>query len=135
MENVLQNPVNKAGSLRSQFWTMHTSMEGDHETGTDSRAPSHAEYRAIDADRPTNKELLGFMNTYVPDSSCHYGGSMPLSAMNQNTHVLVRSSNCWKTQGGVIPAHNPSFRQIDKILRNRCTGSESEGTDCNDSSP
>jgi hypothetical protein len=74
-------------------------------------------YSSLDRDSPLNTELIGHLNKHPVNSSSSYGGSLPLSAMEQNSHVLVRSSNCWKTTGYVLPRSNPSFRKMDQILR------------------
>ena len=117
----------RPNSLRSQFWRMHALMDSDElmNVDTESNATRLAYYQAIDRDRPTNNELLGFMTKYIPNSSTHYGGSLPLTSKSQNTHVLVRSSHCWKTVGPIIPAANPSFRKIDMILKANYGGSSS----------
>jgi hypothetical protein len=101
---------NALNSLKAQFWTMHASLQKE-ETSTFSK------YNNLDTDRPSNTELIGHLNTHLTNSSSSYGGSLPLSAMDQNTHVLVRSSNCWKTTGYVLPANNPSFKELDQILK------------------
>jgi hypothetical protein len=97
-------------SLKAQFWTMHASLQKE-ETST------FRKYDNLDTDRPLNTELIGHLNKHPTNSSSSYGGSLPLSAMDQNIHVLVRSSNCWKTTGRVLPASNPSFKKINQILK------------------
>ena len=100
-------------SLRSQFWMLHASI-GEGDSCTKGNLIRH---EATVTTGPTNVELVGFANKYIPNSSCHYGGSLPLTAHSQENHVLIRSSNCWRSVGLVIPAQNPSFRQLHRALQ------------------
>lgn len=101
---------NALNSLKTQFWTMHASLQKEETS-------KFSNYSSLDGDRPLNTELIGHLNKFPVNSSSSYGGSLPLSAMEQNSHVLVRSSNCWKTTGYVLPSSNPSFRKMDQILK------------------
>ena len=107
------NGVKKVTSPRSQFWMMYASIGEDDSCATGN----FFRHELTDSVVPTNVELIGFANSYIPKSSCHYGGSLPLTAQSQENHVLIRSSNCWRTAGLIIPAQNPSFQKLHRVLQ------------------
>lgn len=113
------NPEEKESlnSLKSQFWSLHASLEKDETKLDDNNSLKISKYEDLDKNRPSNAELIGYLNKHLPNSSSSYGGSLPLSAQSQNSHVLLRSSNCWKNTGYVLPQSNPSFNKVDQILK------------------
>lgn len=110
-------------SLKTRFWESYTSLQKDEEAEKISSEikSNNQHYALLDKgqDRPSDKELVEFTNTYLPNSSSSYGGSLPLASTGQNYNVLVRSSNCWRSTGYVVQATNPSFHAVDKILTNK----------------
>ena len=71
----------------------------------------------------TEREKMHQMDEYLPLSSSHYGGSLPLSPYLQNTCVMVRSSNIWRNQKYALPSRLGSFKKVNQLLneQNDCS--------------
>ena len=61
----------------------------------------------------TEREKVHFMDEYLPNSSAHYGGSLPTSPFLQSQCVMVRSHHVWRNQRYALPAHLSAFRQFE----------------------
>jgi hypothetical protein len=59
------------------------------------------------------QSLVNFIDDY-PGISQSYGGSLPLSALNQIEIVNIRSSLQWRTSKYALPRKNPSFNKLMK---------------------
>lgn len=64
----------------------------------------------------TEREKMHQMDEYLPRSSSHYGGSLPLSPYLQNTSVMVRSSNIWRNHKYALPSRLESFKKVNQML-------------------
>lgn len=131
LSGMYDNGAKQVPSLRSQFWIMYASIENDTVINRDSHERNLTSFDSSDSSRPSDVELVGFVNRYIPDSSCHYAGSLPLTAQSQENHVLIRSNNCWRTLGPIVPAKSPSFRQVDRLLKSHYAGSAQSTSEIN----
>lgn len=96
----------------------HIFQMGSAHAATEAEATKRA-YREADMDRPTNEELRGWMDSFLPNSSQHYLGILPLTAQSQTPSVHLQASNCWKTHRYAVPKEFPSYRKVNAHLEQK----------------
>ena len=68
-------------------------------------------------DYASKQVLTNFVNNYP--SVCHrYGGTLPLTRLNQYEVVNIQASYQWRTKPFCYPRENPSFRKLYPTLPN-----------------
>ena len=106
-------------ALSSAFRRLHTVLSIDHEAQQFSLSELQAKRITTESPGLTHRDKVQNMDVYLPCSSAHYGGALPLSSYYQNECVLLRSNPIWRNQKYAIPSHLFAFNKVAHLLDER----------------
>lgn len=110
----------RIAALSSAFRRLHTVVSSDHET--QQCMLSELKGKRITTECPSgfdDRDKMHNMDIYLPRSSAHYGGALPLSSYLQNECVLLRSHPIWRNQKYALPSNLVAFNKVALLLDER----------------
>ena len=111
----------RIAALSSEFRRLHTVLSSDHEAQQQFTL-SDVQAKRIITECPSglsDRDKMHNMDVYLPRSSAHYGGSLPLSSYFQNDCVLLRSNPIWRNQKYALPSQLLAFNKVAHLLDER----------------
>ena len=107
---MLRASSDRIASLSLDFRRLHALASSP---SAPPRYPTMSRATTVCPSGLTDREKMHFMDSYLPNSSAHYGGSLPTSPFLQSQCVMVRSHHVWRNQKYALPAHLTAFRQFE----------------------
>ena len=117
----------RIAALSSAFRRLHTVVSSDQEAQRCTLSELQAKRSTTECPSGyDDREKMYNMDVYLPRSSSHYGGALPLSSYLQNECVLLRSHPIWRNQKYVLPSNLIVFNKVAQLLDERNEASKEE---------
>ena len=121
-------------NLSNKFWNIHNISHSDLDSYTSLEYKrKHILTKLSDEERDqvgyidqynsSEQILVNYMNDY-PSINHKYGGTLPLTRLNQYEIVNVQSSYLWRTTPHCLPCRKPSYNKLCVILQDKTNSDE-----------